>query len=207
MRLLYTFFGASVASYKTNGIEWLGMRDDTVFDGAKPIGGGLPLCFPQFGPGKMRQHGFARDLPWRVLEDETRDGVCVLELTDNEETRAMWPHAFRCVYRVELQDGRLSTVFTVENTSNAAFSFQAGLHSYYAVKDAKMCTVTGTFAGAEKSTRPLIRTSTLRGHRTLCRSPNSQRKFTSMYFLAPQWSVTLRKETQSLKMVRAGAMQ
>jgi glucose-6-phosphate 1-epimerase len=36
------------------------VRPDAVFDRTKPISGGIPLCFPQFGPGKMQQHGFAR---------------------------------------------------------------------------------------------------------------------------------------------------
>lgn len=29
-------------------------------DGSKPISGGVPHCFPQFGPGEIQQHGFLR---------------------------------------------------------------------------------------------------------------------------------------------------
>lgn len=36
------------------------------FDKSKPISGGIPHCFPQFGPGEMQQHGFARNLDWEV---------------------------------------------------------------------------------------------------------------------------------------------
>jgi len=43
-----------------SGDEVLFVRPDAVFDRTKPISGGIPLCFPQFGPGKMQQHGFAR---------------------------------------------------------------------------------------------------------------------------------------------------
>jgi hypothetical protein len=42
------------------------VRPDAVFDGSKPISGGVPHCFPQFGPGAMQQHGFARNLTWTV---------------------------------------------------------------------------------------------------------------------------------------------
>merc|ERR1719198_1145873 len=70
--------GACVTSYKTDGVEWIGMRQDAVFDGSKPISGGLPHCFPQFGPGEIQQHGFARNLPWRLLEEPTEAGVCVM---------------------------------------------------------------------------------------------------------------------------------
>lgn len=33
---------------------------------SKPISGGIPHCFPQFGPGEMQQHGFGRNLDWMV---------------------------------------------------------------------------------------------------------------------------------------------
>lgn len=46
---------------------------------------GLPICFPQFGPGEViPQHGFARNMDWEVVE--AKDGRCVLRLVDTEET-------------------------------------------------------------------------------------------------------------------------
>lgn len=60
-------YGACVASWtQANGSEVLYVRPDAVFDGKKPISGGIPLCFPQFGPGAMQQHGFARNLTWTI---------------------------------------------------------------------------------------------------------------------------------------------
>lgn len=142
--------GACVTSYKTSGTEWLAVRPDAVMNGSKPISGGLPICFPQFGPGEIQQHGFARNLPWKLLEEPSEGGVCVLELKDSEETRKMWPHAFRLEYRVELQEGRLATTFRVENTSASDFNFQAALHSYYDVNDVNTCKVVGNFEGQTK---------------------------------------------------------
>jgi len=142
--------GACVTSYKTDGTEWLAVRPDAKLDGSKPISGGLPHCFPQFGPGEIQQHGFARNLEWKLLEEPSEGGVCILELTDNEETRKMWPHSFRCEYRIELQEGRLATTLKVENTSASEFSFQAALHSYYKVFNIQTCSVTGNFKGATK---------------------------------------------------------
>lgn len=63
-----------------------------------PVSGGLPHCFPQFGPGVIQQHGFGRNLEWEVV-GSTDDSVS-LKLSDNEETMAMWPHPFECVYKV-----------------------------------------------------------------------------------------------------------
>eukprot|EP00448_Togula_jolla_P006447 CAMPEP_0170599500 /NCGR_PEP_ID=MMETSP0224-20130122/16829_1 /TAXON_ID=285029 /ORGANISM="Togula jolla, Strain CCCM 725" /LENGTH=390 /DNA_ID=CAMNT_0010924153 /DNA_START=27 /DNA_END=1199 /DNA_ORIENTATION=+ len=142
--------GACVTSYKTDGTEWLAVRPDAKMDGSKPISGGLPHCFPQFGPGEIQQHGFARNLTWHLLEEPSEGGTCVLELRDCEETRAMWPHNFRCEYRVELQDGQLNTSLKVENTSGSDFTFTAALHSYYSVSDINTCKISGDFEDATK---------------------------------------------------------
>ena len=61
-------FGACITSYVKGGKETLAMRADNKMDGSKPISGGIPHCFPQFGPGAMQQHGFARNCVWDVAE-------------------------------------------------------------------------------------------------------------------------------------------
>jgi glucose-6-phosphate 1-epimerase len=54
---------------------------------SKPISGGIPHCFPQFGPGEMQQHGFARNLDWTIsstsadLQPDDRDPQVSLWLT------------------------------------------------------------------------------------------------------------------------------
>jgi glucose-6-phosphate 1-epimerase len=32
------------------------------------IRGGIPIVFPQFGDGTLQKHGFARNLPWELVE-------------------------------------------------------------------------------------------------------------------------------------------
>jgi len=149
--------GASLSSYTTSGVEWLAMRADAKLDGSKPnISGGLPICFPQFGPGDplgrdvspaeatgIPVHGLARNMDWKLVESESREGVCLLELTDTEETRKLWPHEFRCLWRVELKDGELATKLTVENCSASECSFTCGLHSYFRVDDIDKLKVRG----------------------------------------------------------------
>jgi len=78
--------GATVTSFKAPH-EVLFCRPDAKFDGSKPISGGIPHCFPQFGPGAIQQHGFARNLVWKVASKSDQD--ITLELVDNEETMAM----------------------------------------------------------------------------------------------------------------------
>ena len=60
-------FGGTVISWKqANGSEVLYVRPDAKFDKSKPISGGIPHCFPQFGPGAIQQHGFARNIDWTI---------------------------------------------------------------------------------------------------------------------------------------------
>ena len=60
-------YGGVVTSYKdAEGTEFIAVRPDAKMDGSKPISGGLSHCWPQFGPGDIQQHGFARNVMWDV---------------------------------------------------------------------------------------------------------------------------------------------
>ncbi|KAF2553107.1 hypothetical protein F2Q68_00035586 [Brassica cretica] len=49
-------FGGCVTSWKVaSGKDLLFVRPDAVFNKIKPISGGIPHCFPQFGPGVIQQ--------------------------------------------------------------------------------------------------------------------------------------------------------
>ena len=69
------------------------MRPDAKFDKSKPISGGIPHCWPQFGPGAIQLHGFARNLQWELTSSS--DVSCTMTLASNEVTKAMWPHEFK----------------------------------------------------------------------------------------------------------------
>ncbi|CAK0757552.1 hypothetical protein CVIRNUC_002550 [Coccomyxa viridis] len=143
-------YGAVVASWtQPSGDEVLYVRPDAKFDKSKPISGGIPHCFPQFGPGAMQQHGFARNLDWDIstssadLQPDEKDPSVELTLTDNEYTRAMWPHAFKAVYTVTLHGEQLRTDLRILNTGDQPFDFTAALHSYFEVLDIEVAKVRG----------------------------------------------------------------
>lgn len=127
-------FGACVTSWKlSNGKDMLFVRPDAVFNGQKPISGGLPHCFPQFGPGPIQQHGFARNSTWSIASSENAGGSpsVVFELKDNDYTRGIWNYGFHATYKVSLEPIKLSTKFTVKNTDDKPFSFTTALHTYF----------------------------------------------------------------------------
>ncbi|KAM7516238.1 hypothetical protein LguiA_005821 [Lonicera macranthoides] len=126
-------FGGCVTSWKVSSKDLLFVRPDAVFNGQKPISGGIPHCFPQFGPGAMQQHGFARNSNWSILNSENADGnpVITLELKDSPYSRAMWDFSFQALYKISLDKKSLSTELTITNTDKKSFSFTTALHTYF----------------------------------------------------------------------------
>lgn len=127
-------YGGCVTSWKVaNGKDLLFVRPDAVFNKKKPISGGLPHCFPQFGPGPIQQHGFARNSDWSIVDSGNVEGnpVITLELKDGPYSRSMWDFSFQALYKVILKTKSLSTELTITNTDNKPFSFSTALHSYF----------------------------------------------------------------------------
>lgn len=97
-----------------------------------PITGGLPnneLPLPQ-GTFTLPQHGFARNLPWRMAPLADGRGVA-LELTDTAETLQAYPFQFLLRLEVRLAPGALEIATTVSNRSAEPMPFSFGLHPYF----------------------------------------------------------------------------
>ncbi|KAM0847283.1 hypothetical protein ACQ4PT_055104 [Festuca glaucescens] len=127
-------FGGCVTSWKVpSGKDLLFVRPDAVFNGQKPISGGIPHCFPQFGPGAIQQHGFARNVNWSITDSEVTEGdpAVTLELKDDFYSRSMWDFSFQALYKVTLHSTSLSTTLTIINTDDKPFSFNSALHTYF----------------------------------------------------------------------------
>lgn len=119
--------------------------------------------FPQFADnGPLPMHGFARTSTWAV--QSVSDGVAVLQLTDSEATRAVFPHAFELSMTIELGAQSLTTTLAcvdgdphgdpvymtprseggrVVNRGDAPFEFQALQHTYHALPDSREVRVVG----------------------------------------------------------------
>jgi len=142
-------FGGVVTSYVNDGVDFIAVRPDAKMDGSKPISGGLSHCWPQFGPGEIQQHGFARNVMWTVKS--MTDTSVELELTPSDYTKEMWDKPFACTFTVTLADDQLDTKMTVTNTAEGedSFDFQAALHSYYTTSSLTNLEIGGSFEGKE----------------------------------------------------------
>jgi D-hexose-6-phosphate mutarotase len=142
--------GAHVSHFQPKGekpVLW--MSGESRFEAGKPIRGGVPVCFPWFGPKAgapdAPMHGFARILTWAVSEvtREPDGGLrAVLELSAEAAARGGFPHELALSLSVSV--GRsLRMALTVRNVNGAAATIEAALHSYFAVSDVRQVHIRG----------------------------------------------------------------
>ncbi|PLX76079.1 MAG: D-hexose-6-phosphate mutarotase [Azoarcus sp.] len=155
-RVVVSLLGGQVLSWTPRGgKEWLYLSEQAVFDGSVPIRGGVPVCFPQFADqGTLPKHGFVRTRVWSVVEQRTGEdfAIAVLRIVDDEETRAIWPHAFALELTVAVEDNRLDLELSVENTGDEAFSFTGALHTYLRVSEVEEIALEGLYGFSYRDT-------------------------------------------------------
>lgn len=143
--------GAQVVSWKpAGGGERLFLSERARFGPGASVRGGMPVVFPQFNVrGPLPRHGFVRDRSWRLERAEVgrSDALAVLQLGDEQGTRALWPHAFGLELTVCVRSERLDVELAVTNTGDALFSFMAALHTYLRVAEVEACRLTGLAGG------------------------------------------------------------
>lgn len=128
--------------------ERLYLSPTAVAGPGQAVRGGIPVIFPQFAQrGPLPRHGFARDRAWTWVEGAQRGDVVigVLRLTDDEATRAIWPHRFEAELSFSLSGLQLDVELAVTNTGDAPFDFSAALHSYLRVDDVRRARLGGLY--------------------------------------------------------------
>ena len=127
---VYTFGGVVTSFKKDNGREVLYVRPDAKFDKSKPISGGVPHCWPQFGPGDIQVHGFARNVDWELVS--ASEDTMTMKLTPSEYTKAMWDKEFEVVETVSIKNDALVCELAVTNKGPEPFTFTGSFHTYFA---------------------------------------------------------------------------
>jgi glucose-6-phosphate 1-epimerase len=138
--------GAHVSRFDaSDGGSPIFISSASAFENGKAIRGGVPLCFPWFGPKKDEinapQHGFARTADWELTEVSEKD--VTLALRSTPQTLQVWPHEFLVNYRIGIDCEHLRLAFEVQNTGTAAFDFEIALHTYFRVADARGVSIDG----------------------------------------------------------------
>ncbi|MBE7497479.1 MAG: D-hexose-6-phosphate mutarotase [Verrucomicrobiaceae bacterium] len=145
----------TIALHGAHVMEWMPAHSDpvlymspqAVIEKGKPIRGGIPVCWPWFGPhadSSKPAHGFVRVMMWEFDRvRETPAGVdVVLRLADSPETRALWPFAFEA--RLHISMGlELEVGLEMTNTDTKPWTASGALHSYFSVGDVRQITIHG----------------------------------------------------------------
>jgi glucose-6-phosphate 1-epimerase len=124
------------------------MSPQALLEPGKAIRGGVPVCWPWFGPHPAESdkpaHGFVRNLMWEVGEvTENIAGVTLeLHLRDSDASRAFWPHAFELMFEVKM-GAQLSMALHIKNTGSESWSITGALHTYFCVEDITQTAVIG----------------------------------------------------------------
>jgi D-hexose-6-phosphate mutarotase len=134
--------GAHVMTYQPRGQEpvlWL--SGFAKFAPGKSIRGGVPVCWPWFGPhaddAKLPAHGFARTVMWEVLETRAeQDGSTDIRLglVETEVTRAQWPQA-SSVQMLITVGSELKVELVTRNLSSSPLVLGEALHTYFNISD------------------------------------------------------------------------
>lgn len=119
------------------------------FASGKSIRGGIPLCWPWFGPHPTEPafpaHGFARTSPWEIVETQAlADGATriALRLTHTDATRALWPHASELECDITVA-AALEIDLVTRNTGSESITIGEALHSYFEVSDVRRIRIEG----------------------------------------------------------------
>ncbi|MBX7142818.1 MAG: D-hexose-6-phosphate mutarotase [Oligoflexia bacterium] len=155
--------GAHVLSWRTpQDQNLLFCSEKAQFMRGKPVRGGVPIIFPQFGKGELPSHGFARTAMWDVKSSASpAPGVIslTLGLQDSKSTQDMWPHQFLLELSVTLGT-TLAMKLRIYNCGTSPFYFYTGFHTYFNVADITRMQILGlggrTYIDTRRSDRPYL---------------------------------------------------
>jgi galactose mutarotase-like enzyme len=142
--------GGIVTSWIVDGKELFYLDKERFTDPQLSVRGGIPVLFPICGnlpedtftvedrSYKLKQHGFARDLPWELVsQGTTADQASItVALTHTADTLAVYPFEFLVQLKYIFTGDQLEILQRVTNQgSKGLMPFSIGYHPYFATTD------------------------------------------------------------------------
>ena len=143
--------GAHLMSWlpKSQTVPVVWLSRDAKMAAGKSIRGGAPVCWPWFGAhatdASFSGHGFARTVPWQVIESGTEPNGATrltLRLVSSDKTRVQWPYDCNLDLTVVVGE-TLRMEMSTENTGAEDFVIGEALHTYLQIGDIGDVRVTG----------------------------------------------------------------
>ena len=141
--------GAHLMTWAPKGekpVIW--MSRDAKYVPGKSVRGGVPVCWPWFGPhakeASFPGHGFARTVMWEMIGTKALpEGTWLaFRLVPTEATRAQWPHQSEVVLQMVIGK-TLDMDLATWNTGKKPITIGDALHTYFEVGDVRYAKVHG----------------------------------------------------------------
>lgn len=140
--------GGIVTRWQLRGQDIFYLDAERLTNPELTVRGGIPILFPicsklpdntytvEGQSYTLKQHGFARDLPWQVSDRSTQECVSItLTLESNDVTRALYPFDFYLAFTYRLRGNSLELEQQVTNRGDRPMPFSLGFHPYFQISD------------------------------------------------------------------------
>jgi D-hexose-6-phosphate mutarotase len=164
--------GAHVTGFQKNGEPpLLFLSRASVFAAGRPIRGGVPICFPWFGPREGGPaHGFVRILPWDLAKTSAApDGTVTIRLRLPKNSVTPEWSALRAELVVTIADQLTMELIATNESADKSLEVENCLHTYFQVGDIGAVSIIGLqnmpfddFAAGAAGARKLETDSVLR---------------------------------------------
>lgn len=122
-----------------NPVLWL--SSNARYVPGRSIRGGIPICWPWFGAhptdGTLCPHGFARVMPWQLIDAETvKNGATrlVLQMLEPAESKRQLSYPYLLTITITVGD-TLRIDLATTNKADHPFMVGEALHTYFQVSD------------------------------------------------------------------------
>lgn len=142
--------GAHVLGFRARGqkpLIW--MSDEASYAPGKSLRGGVPVCWPWFGPhatdSSLPGHGPARTVDWKPVASGTLENGATgisFELVETEKTRQQCAHPLRVQLHVTVGCS-IKLEMETTNLGDTPFTLGEALHTYFLVGDVRKVSVEG----------------------------------------------------------------
>jgi len=142
--------GAHLLDFQANGEQPLiWMSDDATFAAGKSLRGGIPVCWPWFGPhpsdNSLPGHGPARTSLWQPTASAALDdGASRISFTleQTERVKTVCGHPLQVQLHITVGSA-LSLTLETTNLGDTPFILSDALHTYFKVGDVRQAQIEG----------------------------------------------------------------
>ncbi len=147
---LISIYGGQILSFKPTDekTDMLFLSKKAIYKYDEAIRGGIPVCWPWFGPdpkGLQRpNHGFVRNNLWSVTGTTSTDSETIISLqfTEKDKNEKTWKQPFTLTLVIRIAE-TLTINLVTKNTGEKPFSFTQAFHTYFNVGDISRIQVLG----------------------------------------------------------------